>query len=63
MNADVGHRFWLGQVDLSQSLARQQMQAIGPLSKDLKVVPALEPLYGMYRNYLVNIQRQDLLEA
>ncbi|MFC4767416.1 hypothetical protein [Effusibacillus consociatus] len=62
MNADVGHRFWLGKVDLTQALARQQMQAVGPLSKALKVVPALQPLYGMYRDYLVQINREDLLE-
>ncbi|WP_047154034.1 hypothetical protein [Aneurinibacillus tyrosinisolvens] len=63
MNADVGHRFWLGKVDLSQALARQQMQAVGPLSKALKVVPALQPLYGMYKDYLVQINREDLIEA
>lgn len=61
MNADVGHKFWLGEVDLTQALARQQMKAKGPLSKALKVVPQLKVWYPQYREYLESIGRKELV--
>ncbi|RFU61686.1 hypothetical protein [Bacillus sp. V59.32b] len=61
MTSDVGHRFWLGEVDLTQALARQQMKATGPLSKSLKVVPQLKQWYPLYREYLKRIGREELV--
>lgn len=63
MNADVAHRFWLGKVDLTQALARQQMKATGPLSKALKVQPALPPFFESYKEFLQQIGRSELLEV
>jgi putative sterol carrier protein len=60
MNADIGNKFWLGEVDLTQALARQQMKATGPLSKALKVVPQLKQWYPLYREYLKKIGREEL---
>jgi hypothetical protein len=60
MTADIGHKFWLGEVDLTQALARQQMKATGPLSKSLKVVPQLRQWYPLYREYLKKIGREEL---
>lgn len=60
MNADIGHKFWLGKVDLTQALARQQMKATGPLSKALKVVPQLQYWFPLYQDYLKKIKREDL---
>lgn len=61
MNADIGHKFWMGEVDLTQALARQQMKAKGPLSKALKVVPQLKVWYPEYREYLQKIGREGLV--
>lgn len=60
MNADVGHKFWLGEVDLTQALARQQMKATGPLSKSLKVVPQLKAWYPLYREYLKEKGKEEI---
>lgn len=61
MNADVGHKFWTGKIELSQALARQQMQAHGPLSKSLKVVPLLQSWFPMYKEHLKEVGREDLV--
>ncbi|WP_174734518.1 hypothetical protein [Mesobacillus harenae] len=60
MTADIGHKFWLGKVDLTQALARQQMKATGPLSKSLKVVPQLQQWYPLYREYLIKTGREEI---
>lgn len=61
MNADVANLFWQGELDLTQAMARQQMTATGPLSKALKVAPKMEAFYPMYREYLKEIKREDLI--
>ncbi|HET7580039.1 MAG TPA: hypothetical protein VFK33_12230 [Bacillales bacterium] len=59
--ADVGNQFWQGKLDLAQALARQQIQARGPLSKAMRIIPQLEWLYPKYRDYLKEKDREDLL--
>lgn len=60
-SADIGHKFWLGDLDLQQALARQQMTAEGPLAKALQALPHIEKIYPMYREYLQRTGREDLL--
>ncbi|HEX7066266.1 MAG TPA: hypothetical protein VF199_14455 [Bacillales bacterium] len=59
--ADVGNQFWQGKLDLTQALARQQIQARGPLSKAMKIIPQLDWIYPKYREYLQEKDRDDLL--
>lgn len=47
-DADTAHRFWLGEIDLAQALARQQLRAIGPLSRAMKLLPHLDSVYPRY---------------
>ena len=47
-DADTAHRFWLGEIDLAQALARQQLRAIGPLSRAMKLLPHLDTVYPRY---------------
>jgi hypothetical protein len=49
MDADVAHRYFLGEVDITVALARGQILAEGPVSKILAVLPAVEPLLPRYR--------------
>jgi hypothetical protein len=49
MEADVAHRYFLGEVDVTVALARGQILAEGPVSKILAVLPAVEPLLPRYR--------------
>ncbi len=59
-DGDTAHRFWLGKVNLQQALARQQVQARGPLSRAMKLIPHLDTIYPLYRRYLEEIGRSDL---
>lgn len=63
LNADTGHRFWLGQVHLQEALARQQIVSSGPLAKALKMMPQIEAIFPKYRAYLEQSERSDLLEV
>ena len=62
-DADLAHRFWLGEVNLTIALARGQMRARGPVRKLLKLLPLLRPRFAGYRERLLNAGRLDLLPA
>jgi hypothetical protein len=62
-DADTAHRFWLGRINLQQALARQQVIARGPLSRAMKLIPHLDTIYPLYRQYLKEIGRSDLVEV
>ncbi len=47
-DGETAHRFWLGEIDLAQALARQQLRATGPLSRAMKLLPHLDPVYPRY---------------
>jgi hypothetical protein len=63
MKADVGHRFWLGKVNISLALAKGEMRAKGPVPKILKLVPLAKGLFPRYREKLEKAGRTDMLEA
>lgn len=63
MPADIAHRFWLGQVNVTVALARGQMRAKGPVAKILKLVPLTKPVFPRYRAMLEQAGRDDLLKA
>lgn len=48
MEADVAHQFWLGKVNLVAALSKGQIKATGPISKIIKLLPAVKPLYKQY---------------
>jgi hypothetical protein len=47
--ADLAHRFWLGEVNITLALARGQMRLAGPGRKVLKLVPLVKPVFPRYR--------------
>lgn len=61
MSADVGHQFWLGNVNISTALAKGDMRAKGPIPKILKLVPLARSLFPNYRQRLEAEGRTDLL--
>lgn len=61
MAADLGHRFWLGAVNIPAAMARGQVKSKGPMSKLLRLLPALRPAYASYRDFLKEEGRADLL--
>jgi hypothetical protein len=58
MDADVAHKFWLGEVNLVMALARRQMVVKGPIPRILKLLPVIKPAYKMYKEYLKDIRFQ-----
>lgn len=52
LNADVGHRFWAGNLNVPQALARGQIRASGSIAGALKLLPLMPPLYALYREVL-----------
>jgi putative sterol carrier protein len=63
MDADTGHRFWLGQVNVTVALARGEIKASGPVAKILKLVPMAKPIFPRYKAQLESQGRADLVEA
>jgi len=49
MSADVLDRYWRGEYDLLDGLARDEVTASGRLSRVLKVLPELRPLFPVYQ--------------
>lgn len=60
---DVGHRFWLGQVNISLALMKGEMRAKGPIDKIIKLVPLARQVFPKYREMLARSGRDDLLES
>ena len=52
LNADVGHRFWCGKLNVPQALSRGQIKATGSIAGALKLLPLMPPLYGLYREVM-----------
>jgi len=52
MTADISHRFWLGQVNVSQALAKGQMRAKGPVPTILKLVPIASKVFPRYQKMI-----------
>ncbi len=52
MDADIAHKFWLGDVNLVMAVARRQMIVKGPIPRILKLLPVIKPAYKMYKEYL-----------
>jgi hypothetical protein len=63
MTADLGNKFWLGNVNLAVALARGQVRAKGPVPRILKLIPVAKSLYPRYERMLRDSDREDLIAA
>lgn len=52
MSSDDGHKFWLGELNIPMAMARKKIKIEGPVQVLLKLLPAMQPAFGMYRAYL-----------
>ncbi|MEK7485865.1 MAG: hypothetical protein AABZ60_16205 [Planctomycetota bacterium] len=62
MKADIGHQFWLGNVNLLTALARKQIIAKGPIPKIIKLLPIIKPAYAIYPEHLKKIGYANLIK-
>lgn len=64
MDADVAHRFFLGEVNVVVALARGQIVASGPgVTKLLKLVPLVKPFFPRYRALVEGSEDAGLVPA
>lgn len=52
MAADDGHLFWLGKLNMTVALAKGRVKVKGPISKILKLLPAMRPAFPKYKVFL-----------
>ncbi len=52
VDADVGHNFWLGKVNLAKALVKKDVVALGPVPKLLKLIPTVKKFYPIYESWL-----------
>ena len=60
-SADLTHELWLGRADIINALFTGKAKASGDVSQAMKIVPALKPLAGIYKDVLTSLGRQDLI--
>ena len=52
MSADDGHAFWMGQLNMTVALAKKKVRVAGPMSKMMKLLPAMRPAFPKYRAFI-----------
>ncbi len=52
MSADDGHQFWLGNLNMALALAKSRVKVKGPISKIMKLLPAMRPAFPKYKTFL-----------
>jgi putative sterol carrier protein len=52
MAADDGHQFWLGKLNMALALAKGKVKVTGPISKIMKLLPAMRPAFPKYQAFL-----------
>ena len=54
MAADDGHAFWQGEMNMALALAKGKVKVEGPISKIMKLLPAMRPAFPKYRAFLAD---------
>ncbi|HEY4410890.1 MAG TPA: hypothetical protein VGO87_13505 [Acidimicrobiia bacterium] len=52
MAADDGHAFWKGEMNMALALAKGKVKVSGPISKIMKLLPAMRPAFPKYKAFL-----------
>jgi len=60
VDADVGHNFWLGKLNLAKAIVKKDVVVLGPVPKLLRLLPTVKKFYPIYGKYLDNLDRADL---
>ena len=48
MSGDIAHYFWMGEVNVTQAITKQQIVASGPLGRIMKLVPLIKASIKLY---------------
>lgn len=60
MQADVAHKFWMGEVNVPMYLLNGKMVAKGPVNKALALLPAIKPAFKKYPSVVRTTLNRDL---
>ena len=63
MSADDGHQFWLGKLNMTMALAKGKVKVKGPISKMMKLLPAMRPAFPKYKDFLEATGQADKASA
>jgi putative sterol carrier protein len=63
MSADDGHLFWLGKLNMTIALAKGKVKVKGPISKMMKLLPAMRPAFPQYKAFLEANGQADKVTA
>lgn len=61
MKADDGHKFWLGNYNITLGLAKRSVKVCGNIAAMLGLLPALQPAFTRYEAYLKKARAPGLL--
>jgi len=61
MDADFAHEFYLGKGNVMIAMTRGRIKSRGKMTKLLKLLPVVKPIFPMYRQVLEEMGRKDLL--
>ena len=61
MSADTAHTFWKGELNFPVAMMKGKAKIKGPSDKAMKLLPALEPGFELYRQIVKEHGREDAL--
>ena len=60
-NDDIFNKFWQGKLNLMVAMTTGKVKASGAMTKMLKLLPKINPIYKYYVEVLKEIGREDLV--
>lgn len=60
-NDDIFNKFWQGKLNLMIAMTKGQVKASGAMTKMLKMLPKINPIYKYYVEALKECGREDLV--
>ncbi|MBW1878370.1 MAG: hypothetical protein JRJ84_08420, partial [Deltaproteobacteria bacterium] len=60
-SGDTAHLFWLGRLNIPRAIATRKVVSRGPVTKALKLLPAVKPAYAIYPQVLRDLGYEDLV--
>lgn len=61
LSGETAHRFFLGRLNVPTAIATRKVVFKGSVAKSLKLLPAMKPIYRIYRDSIKEMGREDLL--
>ncbi|MGD0276871.1 MAG: hypothetical protein ABSB79_12620, partial [Syntrophales bacterium] len=58
---EIFNKFWQGKLNLIMAMTKGQVKSTGAVTKMLKVLPKIGPVYKMYAESLKEAGREDLV--